>query len=442
MARIRRGAEFATREARRRLRARPEPYWMPIDRGLALGYRKTAEGGTWVMRRYVTSAKAKRGWRHVETRLRTSDDSRDADGAEVLDFGQAQRMLLDQARQQVLHSSGQLYSVADAVRDYVDWQRSHRKSAADTEFKLNAYVLPQLGRKLITDLKPSDFETWLTAALKRRRKARKLPKKKRAGDGEAPVPAPAPPTPAELAERQRRRKATLNRVIGALKGCLNHAHAEQKVPSRDAWSRLKKFRSVEFARMRWLTVEEAKRLQNACAPDMRALVSAGLVTGCRAGELLAMRAGDFDPRSKTVLVADSKAGKSRRVPLTADGVALFEGLIAGKLESESIFKRADGSTWYRVAMIRGMSAACKGGKVSPPATFHTLRHTWASHLVSQGVPLIFVADALGHGDTRMVEKHYGHFAQSAADDMIRAKLPSFGASADTNVSTLRRRLSA
>ena len=150
MARIRRGAEFGTREARRRLRARPEPYWMPIDRGLSLGYRKSAEGGAWIMRRYEAARRE-----HKETRIGTADDSRDADGADVLDFGQAQRKLLDAARQQALHASGQLYTVADAAHDYLDWQRSHRKSASDAESKIKTYVLPQLGEKRVAELKLS-----------------------------------------------------------------------------------------------------------------------------------------------------------------------------------------------------------------------------------------------------------------------------------------------
>jgi integrase len=402
---------------------------MPIDRGLSLGYRKSAEGGAWIMRRYEAARRE-----HKETRIGTADDSRDADGADVLDFGQAQRKLLDAARQQALHASGQLYTVADAAHDYLDWQRSHRKSASDAESKIKTYVLPQLGEKRVAELKPSDFDAWLAWALKRRRKVRKPTKK----DAAAPDTPPPSPTAAELADRQRRRNATLNRVINTLKACLNHAHAAGKVPSRDAWSRLKKFRSADSARLRWLTVDEAKRLQNACTTDLRPLVSAGLFTGCRAGELLAMRAGDFDARSSTVLVADSKAGKPRRVPLTDDGVALFKSLAAGKLEGEPIFTRADGSVWYRMAMLRAMGDACKGAKISPPATFHTLRHTFASHLVQEGVPLMFVASALGHSDTRMVEKHYGHLSQSAVADMIRAKLPSFGTSpAAGKVSDLR-----
>ena len=43
-----------------------------------------------------------------------------------------------------------------------------------------------------------------------------------------------------------------------------------------------------------------------------------------------------------------------------------------------------------------------------------------------GVPLLVVAKNLGHADTRMVEKHYGHLAPSYIADAIRAGAPRFG----------------
>jgi integrase len=72
-----------------------------------------------------------------------------------------------------------------------------------------------------------------------------------------------------------------------------------------------------------------------------------------------------------------------------------------------------------------MLAACKGAKVEPLG-FHQLRHSYASALVNAGMALAFVAAQLGHSDTRMVEKHYGHLAPSALKDAIRKLAPKLG----------------
>jgi integrase len=402
---------------------------MMLERGMALGYRKSREGGSWIVRRHETQTdmQGNRVSRHTERRVGSADDSRDADGSEVLTFSQAQRRVLAEATLEARRASGQLYTVADAVADYLEYQRTHRKSVYQTESKLRAYVLPQLGGRLVAELKPADFEAWLKWALQRRRKVKKVPV--------LPVVALSQD---DQNERQRRRKATMNRVIAALKGCLNYAYATHKVPSRDAWARLKKFNSVDSARLRWLSVEEATRLQNACTPSFRPLVRAALLTGCRAGELLALRAGDFDVSSKTLLIAESKSGKPRHVPLAPAGIALFDDLTAGRPSKDPVFARADGSPWYRVAIIRAMHEACAVANISPSATFHTLRHTFCSHLISRRVPLLFVASALGHRDARMVERHYGHLAPSQVAGLIREKLPSFGTLRKGKVRSLAR----
>jgi integrase len=437
MARVRRSSDLGSKDARRRLKARQEPYFHMIERGLALGYRKSSEGGSWIVRRYDPTRR-----RHYEVRVGTADDHRDADGVEALDFSQAQRKVLEQAKHTADAASGKLYTVKDAASDYVDFLRAHRKSADDAEIKFKAYVIPRLGEKRVADLVARDFEDWLAWALKRRSaKAKKLQKpeatEQTARKGKpGPKPKPKlvkPEVVIDGAELARRRKSTVNRVIATLKACLNHAHASKRVKTRDSWSLLRKFRSVDSARTRWLTLPEITRLMNASAPDLRKLISAALLTGCREGELLAATVRDFDSRSNTLLIPDSKSGKPRRVPLTDEGVKFFEAQTTGKLEGERLFIRADGSPWYRVAIVRAMGEACRGAKIDPPATFYTLRHTYASHLVQQETPLLFVASALGHRDARMVEKHYGHLAPSHVADMIRAKLPSFGVDIDQKV---------
>ena len=53
-----------------------------------------------------------------------------------------------------------------------------------------------------------------------------------------------------------------------------------------------------------------------------------------------------------------------------------------------------------------------------------------------GMPLMVVAKNLGHSDTRMVEKHYGHLAPSYVAEAVRRHAPTFGFEA-SNVESIR-----
>ena len=109
----------------------------------------------------------------------------------------------------------------------------------------------------------------------------------------------------------RRRRASANRTLTILKAALNRAWREGKIPSDEVWRRVEPFEEADAARVRYLTVAEAKRLLNACEPDFRRLAQAALVTGARYGELIALRASDFSPDSGTIHVRTSKSGKGR-----------------------------------------------------------------------------------------------------------------------------------
>lgn len=227
--------------------------------------------------------------------------------------------MLSDAKFRAEAASGKHYTVADAVADYIEYLSTHRKSADDAAIKLNAYGVPILGEKRVSELTPADFDEWLTTALKRQqrrkpKKPRPEPKrqrKKKAASAEANESGRA--TPADPDEQRRRRKSTLNRVITALKAALNHAHDRQKVASRDPWAKLKKLRASMPLACAGSRRREAKRLMDAASADMRKLIQGGLMTGCRAGELARARARDFDSTPETLLVPDSKTGKPRRV---------------------------------------------------------------------------------------------------------------------------------
>lgn len=64
--------------------------------------------------------------------------------------------------------------------------------------------------------------------------------------------------------------------------------------------------------------------------------------------------------------------------------------------------------------------ARKRAGLGTDVTANTLRHTFASWAVQAGVPLIKVAQALGHRSTQMVERHYGHLAPEHLDEAAEA----------------------
>src|SRR5262249_14603133 len=140
-----------------------------------------------------------------------------------------------------------------------------------------------------------------------------------------------------------------------------------------------------------------------------------------------------NPDTGTIQVRRSKSGKSRHVVLTAEGVQLFRRLTAGRGGHERLLRRNNGAPWKTVNQARPMALAVERAKIAPAITFHGLRHTWASLSVMNGVPLLVVAKNLGHTDTRMVEKHYGHLAPSFVADAIRAGAPRFKVEPDRKV---------
>jgi hypothetical protein len=58
--------------------------------------------------------------------------------------------------------------------------------------------------------------------------------------------------------------------------------------------------------------------------------------------------------------------------------------------------------------------------------------------IMAGAPLMVVAINLGHRDTRMVERHYGHLAESYVAEMIRKTAPQFHITSDEKIVEFRR----
>ena len=423
MARRVRDVTLESRAARAALKVRGKPYYRAIGPGLHIGYRKGKKGGRWVARLYAGD-----GNYRVEV-LADTDDMLDANGETVLDFWQAQEAA---RRLHTLRTTGgerasPRYTVANAIGDYLEWMEGARKGSRDARYRAEALILPDLGGVDAAKLTAKRIRTW-------QRKIAETPPRLRTKPGEKQQYR----EPADDPDAIRRRRASANRTLTVLKAALNRAWREGEIASDAEWRRVEPYAAVEMARTRYLTIAEAQRLLNAAEPSFRNLVQAALQTGARYGELAALKVSDFNTDSGTVTIQQSKSGKARHIVLTDEGVMFFRGVTAGRNGAELVFTTKAGSAWTKSAQTRPMADACKNAKISPPIGFHGLRHTWASLAVMNGVPLLVVAKNLGHADTRMVERHYGHLAPSYVADAIRAGAPRFGTVEPGNVASVRR----
>jgi integrase len=87
-------------------------------------------------------------------------------------------------------------------------------------------------------------------------------------------------------------------------------------------------------------------------------------------------------------------------------------------------------------VTRPMRRACAKAGISPPATFHDLRRSYASLLINKKTDVEVIQKLLGHADLRMTVRAYAHLLDATISKAVKKNLPSFGL-APTNVKKLR-----
>lgn len=186
---------------------------------------------------------------------------------------------------------------------------------------------------------------------------------------------------------------TINRSLGTLKRALRDAWKRGAVPV-DYSGQVERL-PEHNARTTWLTLAEVQRIADHCSQPVRAAIWISLFTGCRRGEVLALRPDMIGRDSITLPAGSTKTLRTRTVPIIAparpwlamvgeEGLGItFEGLKTG-------FRRAREAAGLQ------------------HVTFHDLRRSCGTLLVQRGVPLQVVSRILGHTSTAVTERVYAH----------------------------------
>jgi integrase len=198
-----------------------------------------------------------------------------------------------------------------------------------------------------------------------------------------------------------------------------------------------KERKTDNKRVRFLTHQEAEKLLNALrsrSVDVHDMALLSLDCGLRFGEIAKLTWADVDTVKGMMVLRDTKSGKTRFGYTTERVREMLRGRDEGA-KGRLIFPGKNGKPAVRITNTFETTVKQLGFNDGVTddrqrVVFHTLRHTYASWLVQNGVNLYTVQKLLGHSTISQTER-YSHLAPSTMQDAVKVLERSIEAATNT-----------
>jgi site-specific recombinase XerD len=156
-------------------------------------------------------------------------------------------------------------------------------------------------------------------------------------------------------------------------------------------------------------------------PKHRLLLMLAYSSGLRVSEVIALKRAHVDLNRKTILVHLGKGRKDRYTMLSARAAAFIKDYCALYAIDNWLFPGQAPSRHLSVRSAQGVfdKALANAGIQKPGLSIHSLRHTFATHLMENGVDIKYIQELLGHVSIRTTER-YTHIARR---DALRIQSP-------------------
>jgi len=133
------------------------------------------------------------------------------------------------------------------------------------------------------------------------------------------------------------------------------------------------------------------------------MMSLGYACGLRVSEVVNLKVADLDIDELVVHIKSSKGKKDRISVLPEKLQNDLRNIIAGKNANDFIFASNRGGKLTTTSLQKMFRKSLSRAKVTKPATFHSLRHSFATHLLENGIDVRYVQELLGHSNIRTTQ---------------------------------------
>ena len=137
----------------------------------------------------------------------------------------------------------------------------------------------------------------------------------------------------------------------------------------------------------------------------RLLLAIAYGAGLRVKEVVSLRVRDLDLLQRLIYVRQSKGNKDRITVFPDSILKDMQEFLTGRSADDFVFLSERGGKLTTRTAQKVLENAMKDVGISRHATFHSLRHSFATHLLEDGVDVRYVQELLGHANIRTTQRY-------------------------------------
>ncbi|MEL6142495.1 MAG: tyrosine-type recombinase/integrase [Bacteroidota bacterium] len=202
---------------------------------------------------------------------------------------------------------------------------------------------------------------------------------------------------ARLVEERNFSESTQNQLLNAIKFWLEQVEGREKLIHNLRPRRARKLPTV-------LSEEEVKRLFSVVKNlKHRCILKVVYSAGLRLSEVVNLRIADIHLERQEIFVHCAKGKKDRYTTLSKALIAELTDYFASYNPQYWLFEGQSGGQYSRRSVQIILRKAVRESGINPYTTVHTLRHSYATHLLEHGVSLRHIQELLGHSSSKTTE---------------------------------------
>lgn len=170
---------------------------------------------------------------------------------------------------------------------------------------------------------------------------------------------------------------------------------------------------------KFLTKMEVKKILNSISNiKHKAILTTIYSCGLRLGELLELKKSDIKTEQNIVLIRKAKGKKDRVVMLSPKLIELLREYYKIYNPKKYLFEGSENEKYSQRSVQQIMKSSLKKSGVASPASVYTLRHSYATHLLENGVDIKTIKELLGHDNIKTTEIY------TRITDVIKSRIGS------------------